>query len=301
MGTQSDHCGSENESVRPDPQLVAQIEQAFAAVPYPGDDGICQGVTDEGQCPLSEEERIAAVFRGRHWKEVPLDDLARYSATLCFLTPAAYRFYLPAYLLAVIRLSLEPLERVPRVGDVEDELLYSLTPATDSSDLWDYRHQRIDALTPDQKAAVQAFLHWVYWQRLRQGVELFSSEKSVLAYWGSPAGHPPPAQQEVNEALPAVIDGARRADDGEWVNDGPNCQLILGLIAHGFIPVDQREGGWPKLYQDPTDGSYWELAYPYAQMWGGGPPVLTRLSAEQVQTLYRLPALERRRSQSSRP
>jgi len=33
-------------------------------------------------------------------------------------------------------------------------------------------------------------------------------------------------------------------------------------------------------------GSDWELAYPHTEMHGGGPPVLTRLSLEQVQTLY---------------
>jgi hypothetical protein len=133
------------------------------------------------------------VFRGRHWGDVRLVDLARYSATLSFLTPEAYRFYLPAYLLAVIRLSPELLEQVPRAGDVEESLLFS-------------------------------------------------------------------------------------------------------LIANRFVHVDQREGGWPKLYQDPTDGSYWELAYPHTQMYRGGPPVLTRLSVEHVQSLYRLPALERHAS-----
>ena len=65
------------------------------------------------------------------------------------------------------------------------------------------------------------------------------------------------------------------------------------LISNRFIRVDQRGDGWTRLYQDPADGAYWELSYPHPEMDGGGPPMLTRLSVEQVQSLYDLPALSR--------
>jgi hypothetical protein len=292
METDSDPCGPRNQTGRLDPQLAAKIEEAFATVPYPGDDWICHGDTEVARLHGSEAASIAAVFRGRHWREMPLDALSGYSSALTFLTPEAYRFYLPAYLLAVLRLSPAQLEQVPRAGDLDQDLLYSLMPATDTPDLWDYRHRRLDPLTPDQKSAVQAFLHWMY--RERWGGELVEDEKSLLAYWGYPGDTPFPSEGEAHEALPTVIDGARRTENGELENDGPNCQLINRLVANRLIHVDQREGGWPKLYHDPSDGAYWELDYPHTEMYGGGAPMLTRLSAEQVRSLYHLPALEQR-------
>jgi immunity protein 27 of polymorphic toxin system len=52
------------------------------------------------------------------------------------------------------------------------------------------------------------------------------------------------------------------SNDGKWVVDGTTCQLIQHLIGNHFIHVDQRGDGWTKRYQDPQDGSYWELTYP---------------------------------------
>jgi hypothetical protein len=278
--------------VKSEQKLVAQIERAFADVPYPGDDRICEGVTAAHRQSPSEEARIAAEFRGRHWREVPLENLARYSATLCFLTPEAYRFYLPAYLRTVIGLSREDMQRVPRAGDLEQEILFSLTPATDIPYSTDHTHQRIDPLDREQKAAVRAFLHWIYRQRLRERGELFPGEQSVLTYWGYPEGHPSPSIQKVTDPLPPIIPGAKRSDSGECVVDGENCQLIQRLIGNRFVHVDQRGDGWTRLYHDPAGGDYWELTYPYPEMYGGGPPTLSRLSVEQVKALYRLPALE---------
>jgi hypothetical protein len=284
--------GLKGRLVKSKQRLIERIERAFAHLPYPGDNRIVAhsypGLADDN---ISEEGRIAAVFRGKHWKDLTLGDLARYSATLSFLSPEAYRFYLPAYLLALIRLSPEEMERVPQAGDLEGSLLYSLQPAADTEGLWNFIHQKIDSLTPDQKSAVQAFLHWLYRKRILEHVEYFDYEKSVFAYWGYPAGHPRPSAQELGESLPPMIDGAKRSDSGEWVNDGPNCLLINRLIWDRLIHVDQREGGWPKLYHDPADGSWWELAYPHTEMWGGGAPALTQLPVEQVRARYDLPAL----------
>jgi hypothetical protein len=288
----ADLQGIDEHSVKTEQELVAQIERAFADVPYPGDDHICKGVTDEARRLGTEEASIEAVFRGRHWRDVPLESLSLFSATLSFLTPEAYRFYLPAYMLAVIRLSPEAMRRIPRSGDIEGSLLYSLEPASDAPILKDFVHERIDPLTCDQKAAVREFIHWLYRKRLQGGSENFDDLLSVLAYWGYPEDLPHPSGGERSGALPPVISGARLSEDGEWRVDGENCQLIQHLIGNHFIHVDQRGDGWTKLYQDVRDGSYWELTYPHPEMHGGGPPVLSRLPVEQVRSLYRLLSLE---------
>jgi hypothetical protein len=238
----NDPDGQSEQPVETEPELVAQIERAFAAVPYPGDEHICQGTA--AQFEGSEEANIAAVFRGRHWRDVPLEGLARYSATLTFLTPAAFRFYLPAYLLAVIRLSSEEAARVPVAGDMEGWLIGSLQPATHNPVLWDYQHQRLDLLTPKQRGAVRSFCHWLYRKRLREdGERLYPDEKALMAYWGYPDDHPPRSEEGGSDPLPPVISGATRDAHGKWEVDGKTCQFIQQLIWNRLVHVDQREGG----------------------------------------------------------
>jgi hypothetical protein len=208
-----------------------------------------------------------------------------------------------------------PEEWNAMAGDLPSSLAYHLNPVADHPSLWDFTHQRIRPLTSDQKAAVRAVLHWLYRRDFLKGIELRDWEKALFAYWGWPegspglAGHhrwPRAAEAEGGEGLtggtreegtaatmggisgplPPVISGAMLSEDGRWMVDGGNCQFIQWLTANRLVRLDQREGVWTQLYQDPMDGSYWELAYPHSEMWGGGPPVLTRLSVEQVQTLY---------------
>jgi hypothetical protein len=79
---------------------------------------------------------------------------------------------------------------------------------------------------------------------------------------------------------------------GKWIPQGDRtvadeaCAWIKRLTSEVFRQVAEREGGWRVLYVDPSTGSYWELTYPESQMHGGGPPMLTRLDPDEVQTYY---------------
>lgn len=83
---------------------------------------------------------------------------------------------------------------------------------------------------------------------------------------------------------------------GEWVS-GPHgvrgneaCDRIQWLIAGviRYVGVDEKSGGWDKLYKDPDDGRYWLLSYPKSYMHGGGPPSLRclRLSETEVKNKF---------------
>ena len=78
--------------------LSELIERAFVAVPYPGDDNIVAIQPHDRMC---EEAHLTSLFKGRHWKDLGLSELMQ-DAELSGLTPEAFRFYLPAYLLAVV-------------------------------------------------------------------------------------------------------------------------------------------------------------------------------------------------------
>jgi hypothetical protein len=73
--------------------------------------------------------------------------------------------------------------------------------------------------------------------------------------------------------------------DGRMEGDQAT-HIIDHLIADHLIEVDGREGGWTKLYLDPSAGTYWELTYPRSEMHGGGPRILTQLSADAVRSQY---------------
>jgi hypothetical protein len=73
--------------------VKVEIIQAFADVPYPGDDNLtgCQDWHPEDQ-------ELAEFLRGKDWRDLPDDYLCGEQTFL--LTQAAYHYYLPAFLLA---------------------------------------------------------------------------------------------------------------------------------------------------------------------------------------------------------
>lgn len=78
-------------------ELRSMIVHAFADVRYPGDDHI---VADPDHCPECED--VAAAFRGRHWKELTPALIFERKDALPLLRPEAFRYFLPAYLLACV-------------------------------------------------------------------------------------------------------------------------------------------------------------------------------------------------------
>jgi hypothetical protein len=78
---------------------------------------------------------------------------------------------------------------------------------------------------------------------------------------------------------------------GEWISssDGVRgneaCDRIEWLISDvlRYVGVDEKSGGWDKLYRDPDDGRYWLLTYPKSHMHGGGPPALRCLKLTEAE------------------
>ncbi len=79
--------------------VVERITDSFESLEYPGDLNI---VYDNTGTHLECME-VQQAFQGKHWCEVTDEVLLRQNAGLFFMTPAAFRFYLPAYLLFVVQ------------------------------------------------------------------------------------------------------------------------------------------------------------------------------------------------------
>jgi len=75
--------------------------------------------------------------------------------------------------------------------------------------------------------------------------------------------------------------------------DVKTCERIDWLLNDvlNIVGFSEKSGGWEKLYQDPGDGRYWLLTYPFSEMHGGGPPTLKhiRLAEEEVRTQFLSP------------
>ena len=163
-----------------EPRLQAlrrQIETAFADAVYPGDEYIGYNPDDWESAELAQD------FKGKHWKEVPLEKLQYHSSS--FLSPAGFRYYLPAYLLAALA----------DYGNLLPHTVYALTLPEKSSleeqGLWQWHLARFDGLTPAQKEAVRAFLEYA---RDEASHYFFQGELPRLAlerYWTRGAASPP--------------------------------------------------------------------------------------------------------------
>jgi hypothetical protein len=81
---------------------------------------------------------------------------------------------------------------------------------------------------------------------------------------------------------------------GQWIAEGRTvrgdevCHRIRWLVAERLkkIAISKEYGAWETLFQDPSDGRYWEQTYPQSEMHGGGPPKLLMLKPEQAKTKY---------------
>lgn len=88
--------------------LEALIAEAFNAVPRPRDDALVSG--DVTYDP--EYRDVARDFSGQTWQALTRDFVRAHADALPLLTASAFRYFLPAYLLACLRAGAE-LDTVP--------------------------------------------------------------------------------------------------------------------------------------------------------------------------------------------
>jgi hypothetical protein len=75
-------------------------------------------------------------------------------------------------------------------------------------------------------------------------------------------------------------DGSIRSDHVE--------ERIQWLIARRLIKIASDQSGWDTLYDDPTDGRLWELAFPSGELHGGGPRRLRVIDRSTAKAKYKI-------------
>jgi hypothetical protein len=118
--------------------VAAQIEAAFEDTPSPG-------YAFEDISATQHDEGIVAYFRNKDWRGHKVRDLRYHEAALSFFTDKAFRYWLPAFMLA-------ELEN-PREADVIGEgIAFHLTRASSAD-------ARLSLFAQDELKAIAAFLN----------------------------------------------------------------------------------------------------------------------------------------------
>lgn len=153
-------------------EVLDVIHAAFQDMRYPGDEHLSWKTP---QCP-SEYLYVADYFKGKHWKDITLDGLRKdypgpHDACLSFMSPEAFRFYLPSYMVIAVTEDTSDDNTV-------DSAEYALTPP--KADLQTWWEQRIMGLTQAQQQAIIVFLEYLdaRWQR-----DPKFGPHDALAYW----------------------------------------------------------------------------------------------------------------------
>lgn len=81
---------------------------------------------------------------------------------------------------------------------------------------------------------------------------------------------------------------------GQWIfeagimKEDEVAKRIKWLITNSLKKIGNDSTGWETLYQDISDGRYWEHTYGQSDMHGGGPPSLILLTDQEAKLKYGL-------------
>lgn len=141
--------------------LIRKIEDAFVDVEYPGDNNLAN--SHYGDEPAALRMEFSGKDDWRCLESAFLDRApARLACSLAFFSAEAFRFYLPAYLIADIRGKLE-------WQDPSTRLCMSLTPQSDpikiakvwgGGTLGEHARRDFELFNEAQVSAVVAYLWW---------------------------------------------------------------------------------------------------------------------------------------------
>ena len=175
----------------PTDDLKDRIRSAFAAAAYPGDDDLKGG--NEGVEPFKLEEEFKGLDDWRSLDAPFLDSAPDgYATALSFFSHAAFRFYLPAYLLADLDgqlLSADPVFHLCHGVEAgsRDE---PINPRRYGSTTWqEYADERFGGFTPAQAAVIVEFLMHRRAEALTD-LERSQIDTAIDGYWARRARSP---------------------------------------------------------------------------------------------------------------
>ncbi|PIS46441.1 MAG: hypothetical protein COT17_08520 [Elusimicrobia bacterium CG08_land_8_20_14_0_20_51_18] len=145
-------------------KLKAEIEEAFADVPYPGDDNIANS-------GIFEDAEVTGHFKGIKWqdyKDNPSQFLnGRLSGDSFFLTNEAFHYYLPLYM-------IQGLIDDNNSQCLADEIITSFDAST-SPEIRKHVAGRLSSITVKQLKVILVYLKFVI-ERIRKALPGYSND-----------------------------------------------------------------------------------------------------------------------------
>jgi hypothetical protein len=149
--------------------LAKEIESAFQDVTYPGDDNLVY----DNSGRYWDVREAAQAFKSQHWKTIPLKVIVSNRDHLPFLTPAAFHFFLPAFLLASL---LHPVE----ADTLNDNLIYLLTPPDETDRRKNWLLSIANKSSSEQKAVIIAFMKF----KMEEEPAMYEDDAKVaIEFW----------------------------------------------------------------------------------------------------------------------
>ncbi len=141
--------------------VKALVRSAFATTPYPGDHALVRSQGDE-------PDEVVELFRGRDdWRELSAELVDRAGAAspsaLSFFSAGAFRFYLPAYLIADLDGRLmytDPLFYLFHGLDEVSRAEAVRGPGAEPTTWWQVQQEHLAGFTAEEAAAIVAYLWW---------------------------------------------------------------------------------------------------------------------------------------------
>ena len=163
-------------------QLKAQIQDAFAEVQHPGD--WCLRGSNEGDEPFLLEQEFKGKSDWRMLDAAFIDQApSGLGSALSFFSDEAFRFYLPAYLIASIDNLLEQSDPVFHLCHGLDDASRNekVNPRRYGERTWcDEAELKFAMLTKLQSAAIVAYLRFV---RGRDEFDAYMIDQALNNYW----------------------------------------------------------------------------------------------------------------------
>ena len=148
-------------------QIVVEIQQeidaAFAARPYPGDDFVAIQRPDD---PSYEGHEVARFFRGKDWRDFTWESAMACSeldrnAFMFFLTPQGFAYYLPGFLKESLDLDV--------ALDLASSLCFALDPPGEwaTKEVLEHFSAKVSQLSSPETRAVKHALEFLAaeWER----------------------------------------------------------------------------------------------------------------------------------------
>jgi len=146
--------------------IITDLDRAFGELKRPKD-------TELLHVDCFDNSDIKPFYGEKHWREIPDEMIESQNGALCFFSPQAFRFFLPAYMRYCLR------NYVDSQSFSVDATIYALNPH--GSGQKDFMESKWGLFSSDQLGVVVSFLKFMSEQE--EYVDADAAKSALANYW----------------------------------------------------------------------------------------------------------------------